>query len=587
MGNPEQHTQSVSKRRVLIVAACIAAATFVLLICAEIFLPSKPPSFFGLGFGPSSTTGFMVLLGPALAAWAFSIYVRCPDATIRNQLIAIAALLAFWLLDVIVKYPMKSDLGTSICWYLYYVPMLFVPALAFTCALRAAGFDTTKAGKTARSIAFAGSALLALFVLTNNLHHAVFSFSFDDPGWSGNYRYEWCYWLVAGWFVLLYGAFFALLFPAARKQLRPSFAPLAIIAGLAIAYSLLYILRNAHFFSTNLALTYTILIVVAVEITLATGILPSYAWYRETFYKLPFDLKVLTRNGQLAYSTAQAKPLSPETTEKITELGTLNGAAVDFRVPTNPHTLKRAYGISGGTALLSIDVSKNDARRTALKQRKEELVNASELLKRSAAIRQGLALREAERDLFEQINNSLAEKTSEINRLIDELPEDDSLESAAIRRQNLTRVKFLVAYCKRKGSLIVAEREGVSFTQEQVELVFTEAAADFRSMGIESAALFCLNEPLSPAIMAHLYDCAYDFASLAFAIKNPTLLLFGENDERCALTVRIVLQCEESRKLESSLQNFCNSLTKAGIRNCHQIEADEIAVKIKLEDSAL
>lgn len=520
MGNPEQHKQSSPKRRVLIVTACIAVAAFTFLICAEIFLPSKPPSFSGLGFGPSSTTGFMVLLGPALAAWAFSIYVRCPDATIRNQLVTIAALLAFWLLDVIVKYPMKSDLGTSICWYLYYVPMLFAPALAFTCALRAADFDTTKAGKTARSIAFVGSALLALFALTNNLHHAVFSFSFDDPGWSGNYHYEWGYWLVAVWFVLLYGAFFALLFPAARKQLRPSFAPLAIIAGLAIAYSLLYILRNAHFFSTNLALTYTILIVVAVEITLATGILPSYAWYRETFYKLPFDLKVLTRNGKPAYSTAQAKPLSPETAEKITELGTLNGAAVDFRVPSNPHSLKRAYGISGGTALLSIDVSKNDARRTALKQRKEELVNASELLKRNTAIRQGLALREAERALFEQINNSLAEKTSEINRLIDELPEDDSPESAAIRRQNLTRVKFLVAYCKRKGSLIVAEREGVSFTQAQVELVFTEAAADFRSMGIESAALFRLNEPLSPAIMAHLYDCAYDFASLAFEIKT-------------------------------------------------------------------
>lgn len=186
MGNSEQHKLSSPKRRVLIVAACIAIAAFAFLICAEIFLPSKPPSFSGLGFGPSSTTGLMVLLGPALAAWAFSIYVRCPDATIRNQLVTIAALLAFWLLDVIVKYPMKSDLGTSICWYLYYVPMLFVPALAFTCALRAADFDTTKAGKTARSIAFAGSALLTLFVLTNNLHHAVFSFSFDDPGWSGN-----------------------------------------------------------------------------------------------------------------------------------------------------------------------------------------------------------------------------------------------------------------------------------------------------------------------------------------------------------------------------------------------------------------
>ena len=527
------------------------------------------------------------MLGPALAAWAFSFYVRCPDATIRNQLITIAALLAFWLLDVIVKYPMKSDLGTSICWYLYYIPMLFVPALASACALRAADLDTTKVGKAARSIAFAGSALLALFVLTNNLHHAVFSFSFDDPGWSGNYHYEWSYWLVAGWFILLYGAFFALLFPAARKQLRPSFAPLAIIAGLAIAYSLLYILRNAHFFSTNLALTYTILIVVAVEITLATGILLSYAWFRETFYKLPFDLKVLTRNGQLAYSTAQAKPLSPETAEKVTELGTLNGTTIDFRAPSNPHTLKRAYGISGGTALLSIDVSKTDARRSALKKQKEELINTSELLKRSATVRQGLALREAERDLFEQINNSLADKTAEINRLIEDLPEDDSPESAAIKRKNLTRVKFLVAYCKRKGSLIVAEREGVSFTQAQVELVFTEAAADFRSMGIESAALFRLTNPLSPATMAHLYDCAYDFASLAFAVKNPTLLLFGENDERNALIARIVLQCEERQTLEPSLQNICDSLTKAGIRNCHQIEADEIAVKIELVGNTL
>ena len=40
-------------------------------------------------------------------------------------------------------------------------------------------------------------------------------------------------------------------------------------------------------------------------------------------------------------------------------------------------------------------------------------------------------------------------------------------------------------------------------------------------------------------------------------------------------------------KTRTFAANFCNSLTKAGIRNCHQIEADEIAVKIKLEDSAL
>lgn len=88
MGNPEQHTQNISKRRVLIVAACIAAATFVLLICAEIFLPSKPPSFFGLGFGPSSTTGFMVLLAQHLPHGPFPSTYAAPTPLSATSLLS-------------------------------------------------------------------------------------------------------------------------------------------------------------------------------------------------------------------------------------------------------------------------------------------------------------------------------------------------------------------------------------------------------------------------------------------------------------------------------------------------------------------
>ena len=587
VGNPKRHTRNASKRHILAVAAGIAVGVFALLVCMELFLPSKPPALSDFRLDAPSTTGFMVLLAPALAAWAFSLHVRCPDAAIRNQLITIAVLLMLWMLDVVVKYPLRNDLAVSLCWYLYYVPMLFVPVLCLSCALRAAALDGTKAGKAMLWAAAAGSLLLVALVLTNNLHHGVFIFSFDDPGWQGNYRYNWGYWLVVGWIVLLYGAFFALLLRAARKQLRPSFAPLASIAGIAVAYSLMYGLRSAHVFTTNLALTYTVIIVVAIEVALAAGILPSYTWYREVFYKLPFDLKLIARSGDIAYSTAQSSPLCAEAAEKVAGSGTANSAPADFRVPSSPHTLYRTYPISGGTALLSLDASANDARRIALEQRQTDLAHTAQLLKRSAEVRRTLAKREAERELFEQVHTSLSQKSNEINRIIEGLPEGGSVESRDLRRKGLIRVKFLIAYCKRKGSLVVAQREGTSFTQAQVELIFAEAAADFRSMGIECAALFRIEESLSPAMMAQLYDCAYDFASLAFEATDPTLLMFAESTHGHALTVRIVLQCGNCQTLHPALHSLSQKLAEAGIGHSCLAEQDELSIKMELEDDDL
>ncbi len=584
MGSQKRHTRSASKRHILVVAAGIAVGAFALLVCMELFLPSKPPALSDFRLDAPSTTGFMVLLAPALAGWAFSLNVRCPDAAIRNQLIAIAALLMLWMLDVVVKYPLRNDLAVSLCWYLYYVPMLFIPVLCLSCALRAAALDGTKAGKAMLRAAFTGSLLLVMLVLTNNLHHGVFVFSFDDPGWQGNYLYSWGYWLVVCWIVLQYGAFFALLFRAARKQLRPSFAPLGTIAGIAAAYSLLYGLRSAHIFTTNLALTYTVLIVVAIEVALASGILPSYTWYREVFYKLPFDLKLIARSGDVAYSTAQSSPLSSEAAEKVASSGKINSAPADFRTPNNPNILYRTYPISGGTALLSLDASAIDARRVVLEQRRTDLARTAQFLKRSTEVRRALAKREAERELFEQVHTSLSLKTNEINRIIEDLPEDSSAESQDLRRKGLIRVKFLVAYCKRKGSLVVAQREGTSFTQAQVELIFAEAATDFRSMGIECAALFRIDEPLSPTMMAQLYDCAYDFASLAFEANGPTLLMFAESNHGHALTVRIVLQCANCQTLRPALHSLDRKLTRSGIDHSCLAEQDELSIKMELED---
>lgn len=125
----------------------------------------------------------------------------------------IAALLAAWLLDVLLKYPVKSDLAASIMWYLYYVPMMFIPTFFLASALHAAALDRHVAWQRVVSIAWVIDVVFCVLVLTNNYHHLVFAFDLSDPHWSRDYTYQAGYWCVTAWALVQYVGFSRRHFP--------------------------------------------------------------------------------------------------------------------------------------------------------------------------------------------------------------------------------------------------------------------------------------------------------------------------------------------------------------------------------------
>ena len=68
------------------------------------------------------------------AAWAVSVRNRIIHVRIRRYLTAIAAFMVFWFLVRTVKYYFFPELLSPhlprCLWYLYYLPMLFIPMLA-------------------------------------------------------------------------------------------------------------------------------------------------------------------------------------------------------------------------------------------------------------------------------------------------------------------------------------------------------------------------------------------------------------------------------------------------------------------------
>ena len=485
---PKRGTDIVfeTKRKILKFCACGAACFLVAVVCLQAFLPANTP-LLGVGSAdPGYTCTIMITAGAALAAWGYTLRQRCPDHFIGRRLVAIVGLLACWLSIVVVKYPSHNDAFIIACWYAYYIPMLAIPTLLLACSLRASNLENTKWGQHLRIVIMFVSVALTLLVLTNNLHMCVFSFTVNKHGWNGQYSYEFGYWVIVIWLIALYVLSFALLITAARKNLRPAFLPILVVGGIGVAYCVLYILRVELLFKTNFSLTCVILLVIAIEIILDTGVFPSSRHYAEIFKSLPFKMKLISKDEEI-----------PKANDE--------------------NTLVRTFSIKGGEAVTFIDVSDINERKEVLQERHKKLADANLILKNMLTSKRELTRANSEEELLGRIDASLDEKVQEINSILENLPEQTDENSKAKRINMLMRVKFLTAYCKRKASLVISETEHVTFDQSQVNLIFTECASDFRSLGIECAVLVQNLEPVSPATMEQIYDAVYDEIEKALA----------------------------------------------------------------------
>jgi hypothetical protein len=593
------------ERRVLVGACAGGTMLCLTLLAMQAFggmLPPEPGSsvlLLGFPFSwgsynavPSSTSGLMLLAAPAAAVWGFSVHMRCSDARIRRCLKGVALLVGLWMLDVLVKYRIPIDAPRLIAflWYLYYVPMTLIPALCLLCALRASALDERPFAIVLRRVLWVASGAIIALVLTNSLHLQVFSFDVSDPDWQSTYAYNWGYWLAVAVYVAEYLGFFALLLVASRRRLRGVIGVLVMVAVPFAAYSLMYALRQEFAIRTNFSLNYCVVVVTLLELALDFGLLPSYGWYDEAFSRLPLDLKVLARDGSVAFSTDSAGPVPEcvlDLTRKVAQSGTHSGAT-RFRTSAIPHTLFKVYGVSGGAALLAEDVAPLDERRRILTQRQERLRRSNEVLRHESGVRRELWRLQSEESLLRGIEESVSDKVCRMRQILASLPRGAGEDDRARRRDMLTEVKLLVAYCKRKGALVLSERSDPEFDRDRLQLVFNETASDLRSIGVDCAAMVSEEGDLPAGVVSVLYDCLYDVASAALFATDPILMLFvgGDGDGvemRAALEAAMV----DQSRLESATQSLRDDLAGAGEVLSLELSPTSlnVAVRVRVRES--
>lgn len=565
-------THLVYRRRAFVIAGVITALFLLLLAVLPALFASDPklsntvPAYSEVskevvdGLIHSSSIPLLVA-AIAFSIWGVLVYLRCLDYVLRRRLVAVAAICALWMIEVILKYKSFTPFYATILWYLYYVPMTLVPLLYQLCGLRLAGLEQHRAGRRYRTALWIAAILLIGFVLTNDFHQQVFHFDRSSDTWSNDYTYGWGYFAVLIWTAFNFVAFFILVGRSAsfRIQRFSGTAALVLLGGAFFAIS--YALRVPWAWKLNFSLVYCVLCVVTLEICLDCGVIPSYHDIAGIFDTLPLDLKVLTRDLQEVYATPVSKPIPAGVREELRAQELEHSHA--FAVVSNPDVMYRSFPLLGGSALLAQDVSEVNELNRELAHRRMELQRQNELLTADYDLKAHLADQEAEALLVKDVDQALARALGEMYGLLSSLPPLTDEASSHERYRMLQCAKMFVAYCKRKGSLTLAQHGESGFDRDRIQLIANEMASDLRTIDVDCASIIAIRRPMHASAVSALYDCVYDFAFFAYTTDHPALMYHLSDHDSCSVELRATLfsndeedlsQTPAAHELESALQ---------------------------------
>lgn len=565
-------THLVYRRRAFVIAGVITALFLLLLAVLPALFASDPklsntaPVYSEVskevvdGLTHSSSIPLLVA-AIAFSIWGELVYLRCLDYVLRRRLVAVATICALWMIEVILKYKSFTPFYATVLWYLYYVPMTLIPLLYQLCGLRLAGLEQHRAGRRYRTALWIAAILLIGFVLTNDFHQQVFHFDRSSDTWSNDYTYGWGYFVVLIWTAFNFVTFFILVGRSAsfRIQRFSGTAALVLLGGAFFAIS--YALRVPWAWKLNFSLVYCVLCVVTLEICLDCGVIPSYHDIAGIFDTLPLDLKVLTRDLQEVYATPVSKPIPAGVREELRaqEFGHSHA----FAVVSNPDVMYRSFPLLGGSALLAQDVSEVNELNRELAHLRMELQRQNELLTADYDLKAHLADQEAEALLVKDVDQALARALGEMYGLLSSLPPLTDEASSHERYRMLQCAKMFVAYCKRKGSLTLAQHGESGFDRDRIQLIANEMASDLRTIDVDCASIIAIRRPMHASAVSALYDCVYDFAFFAYTTDHPALMYHLSDHDSCSVELRATLfsndeedlsQTPAAHELESALQ---------------------------------
>lgn len=430
-------------------------------------------------------------------AWGVSVRGRIIQPQVRRYLTAISALMVFWTAVRSIRYLLAQDPWVMRhLWYLYYLPMLFIPLLAVFVAMSLGRPESFRLPKWTKLLYIPTAALL-LQVLTNDLHQLVFVFPADAAVWMDDYRYAAGYFLTVGWMILCTATALAAMLikcrvPYSRKVLTMPFVPVI----LAIIYGALYIARVPllRMIAGDVTVVFCLLFTAVLESCIQCGLIQANTHYRELFDASTVGAQITDPEYRVVLSSGAAQAVSIETLRQTQQAPVMLEGGI--RLSGAP--------IKNGHVVWTEDISPLIEVLADLEEAKENLQDNKDILEEEHAVKE----REAHIAEQERLYRIIQRDTEKQIRLMDEMiGQAENAGSDEERRHILKKMLVIGAYLKRRSNLVFLSDKDSVLEAKELELSVVESINNLETFGVTCGFI----SELTGTVLAINVIAMYDF----------------------------------------------------------------------------
>ena len=487
------------------------------------------------------------------ALWGFSLDRRIIQRQTLHCLHLTAALMLLWLILRTLKYSVVTGPAAGrYIWYLYYLPMLFLPLLWVYIALSMGKSEDYRLSRGIGMLSIIPAALF-LLVITNDLHQQVFAFKSGVPGLpvSGTYSYRPLYFICLGWMVVCMAFSLVCLFRKSRIPSGEGKRIMPFVLGCAmLLYSILYLsgIPAVRWWFGDMNVMFCLLYAAIYESCIRCRMIPSNTGYVELFEATTLAACIADRSGRIVLRSraADENMTCPQEGQRIVRPD-------GMRISSAP--------ISGGYAVWQDNVRQLAELRTRLNVNKEEMERNKKKLKDAYLVQKSLHELTEKNRIYNELEAKHSRQTAQMRQMLARCERSGPAE----RRSLLKKVLLLGTYIKRSANLYFLSSEYQWLPQQELRLTVDEAVRTLTACGTECGVIYRTTGPMRTSEVVRLFDLLKIVAETT--VDNLRSLFISVSDSamdlsvECAADLSVVASPEVTVRREDGLW-----LIRTGIR---------------------
>ena len=427
--------------------------------------------------------------------WGISVSKRIIQVQVRHYLIAVSGLMVFWFVIRSMRYFFITDIGIARqLWYLYYLPMLFIPLFSLFVAISLGKPENARLSKTARLLLSIPTVLCLLLVLTNDFHQLVFSFPEGEVWTDINNGYTFGYYIVLGWEILCSLAAFIIMIIKCRLSYRKKYLPFLLLTA-SIGYALIYVsgAEWMQLIGGDITAAQCLMFTGILECCIQCGLIQTNTGYRAMFEAGSIGAQIVDTDYDTRYASSNAPKLSEE----------MLRSAESEPAKLDNNTLLRSSKIPGGHVLWQEDITDITVLLQKLEENRKTISESNDVEQENYKTKVKINTVREKNRLYDRLQVQTAHQIELLDQLLTQYETEGDPE---IRRSLLAKAAVIGAYIKRRGNLMfIGEKSNVTDTAE-LSACLEESFANLELMGVECAIDIPGKNSIYTRDAIHVYD---------------------------------------------------------------------------------